>query len=80
MNEAGEPAIGVPAAALREDDLIRELTHLHQTRNDTFLHGSPDSLDAHTRRSAELEAEYLRRHPEREIDPRRMRGGARGES
>jgi hypothetical protein len=80
MNDSTEPTIGVPPADLPEDDLIRELTHLHQTRTDTFLHGSPDSLNAHTRRTAELEAEYLRRHPEREVDPRRMREGSRGES
>ena len=79
MNE-GTGTMGVPASDLAEADLVRELAHLHETRHDTFLHGSPDALDAHTNRTAELEAEYLRRHPEREVDPRRMRAGARGES
>jgi hypothetical protein len=68
---------GVPAAELAEEDLLRELAHVHQTRHDTFLHGSADALATHTRRTAELEQEYLRRHPEREVDPDRLRSGAR---
>jgi Family of unknown function (DUF6158) len=68
---------GVPAAELAENDLLRELAHLHETRHTTFLHGSGDALESHTRRTAELETEYLRRHPEREIDPDRLRAGAR---
>lgn len=68
---------GVPAGELSEEDLLRELGHLHATRNDTFLHGAPDALREHTARSFELEQEYLRRHPEREVDPRRTRAGAR---
>ena len=50
---------------------------LHDTRHDTFLHGGPDALERHTTRTAELEYEYLRRHPEREVDPNRLRSGAR---
>jgi Family of unknown function (DUF6158) len=68
---------GIPASNLSEDDLRRELQHAHETRHTTFLHGSPDALDAHTRRTAELEQEFLRRHPEREVDPDRLRSGAR---
>jgi hypothetical protein len=68
---------GVPPADLAEDDLLRELRHLHDTRHGTFLHGSGDALGTHTRRTVELEDEYLRRHPEREIDPDRLRAGAR---
>lgn len=68
---------GVPAAELSEQDLTRELAHIHETRHETFLHGSKDALLAHTARTADLEAEYLRRHPEREIDPGRLRSGAR---
>ena len=79
MNE-GTGTLGVPAADLEEADLLRELAHLHETRHETFLHGSPDALDAHTGRTGELEAEYLNRHPERDVDPRRLRSGARGES
>lgn len=69
---------GVAGHQLSERALLRELAQLHQTRHDTFLHGSPDALREHTARSFELEQEYLRRHPERAVDPRRTRAGARG--
>ena len=68
---------GVIATELSEEDLLRELGHVHETRHETFLHGSADALLTHTRRTAQLEDEYLRRHPEREIDPDRLRAGAR---
>ena len=68
---------GVPPSQLSEADLRRELHHVHETRHETFLHGSHDALDAHTWRTAELEAEYLRRFPAREVDPARLREGAR---
>ncbi|MFR9732046.1 DUF6158 family protein [Saccharopolyspora sp. MS10] len=70
---------GVPAGRLTEQDLLRELEQLHLTRNETFLHGSEDALREHTARSFELEQEYLRRNPDRQVDPRRTREGARGE-
>ena len=69
---------GVSPEDLAETNLIRELEHLHRSRHDTFLHGAPDALREHTRRSAEPEREYLRRHPERDVDPVRTRAGARG--
>ncbi len=68
---------GVPASDLSEADLTRELAHLHETRHDTFLHGSADALGAHSARTAELEQEYLTRHPDRDVDPGRTRAGAR---
>jgi hypothetical protein len=71
---------GVSPQDLAEADLVRELAHLHQTRHDTFLHGSPDALWQHSNRLTALEEEYLRRHPEREVDPARTRSGARGEN
>lgn len=71
---------GIPGHELTEDVLLQDLGTLHQTRNETFLHGSPDALREHTARTFELEQEYLRRHPERAVDPRRTRSGARGES
>jgi hypothetical protein len=71
---------GVPAQDLAEDDLLRELRHLHQTRNDTLLHGSAEALMTHTERTRELEEDYLRRHPERDVDPERLRSGARARS
>jgi hypothetical protein len=68
---------GVPPGRLSEHDLRRELQHVHETRHTTFLHGSDDALHEHTRRTADLEAEYLRRFPQREVDPDRLREGAR---
>lgn len=68
---------GVAPGELTEADLLRELEHLHETRNETFLHGAADALREHTSRTAQLEQEYLRRHPEREVDPARTRAGAR---
>ena len=68
---------GIPAGELDQDDLLRELEHLHATRNETLRHGSPDSLHAHSARMRELEDDYLRRFPEREVDPARMRAGSR---
>lgn len=68
---------GVPPPALSDEALERELLHLHETRNDTFLHGSEDALAFHTARTAELEGEYLRRNPDRVIDARRTRHGSR---
>ncbi|MGH3547865.1 MAG: DUF6158 family protein [Pseudonocardiaceae bacterium] len=35
-------------------------------RRTTFLHGAPDALGEHSSRTATLEEEYLRRHPERD--------------
>jgi hypothetical protein len=68
---------GVPADYLSDDDLHRELGQLHRTRDTTFRRGSDQALETHTARTEELEAEYLRRYPERETDPERMREGAR---
>ena len=56
---------GVPADQLTDESLERELEHLHQTRHDTFLHGSEDALALHTTRTTELEQDYLRRNPDR---------------
>jgi Family of unknown function (DUF6158) len=60
-------ALGVPPDELSNDDLLRELNSLHRTRDDTLRHGPDDALAQHNRRTAELEAEYLRRNPDREI-------------
>ncbi|MFF5213048.1 DUF6158 family protein [Streptosporangium sp. NPDC000396] len=69
--------MGINPEDLAEDDLLRELRHMHKTRTDTLMHGSDDALANHTARTRELEGEYLRRHPERDIDPERLREGAR---
>jgi hypothetical protein len=69
---------GVPPEQLSDDDLDRELAHLHETRHETFLNGSGDALEAHTHRMQALEGEYLRRFPERVApDPARTRAGRR---
>ncbi|MEP6464428.1 MAG: DUF6158 family protein [Frankiaceae bacterium] len=69
---------GVPPQDLADEDLEREVAHLHETRHDTFRNASEDALEAHTRRMLVLEAEYLRRFPERSApDPMRTRAGSR---
>ena len=68
---------GVEPTALTDEALERELAHLHETRHDTFLHGSEDALQAHTERTDAMEQEYLRRNPDRVVDARRTRHGSR---
>ncbi len=65
--------LGVPPTTLSDEDLLRELSSLHSTRHETFRHGTDDALTNHSRRTDELEREYLRRFPSREIDPARTR-------
>ena len=62
-----------PIDELDDDDLFRELEHLYRTRLDTLRGGSQSALDNSDRRIGELEGAYLRRHPEREVTPRRLR-------
>ena len=64
---------GVDPSALSDEELMRELSRVHSTRHDTLRHGSEAALDNHTRRTEELEGEYLKRFPRREIDPSRLR-------
>jgi Family of unknown function (DUF6158) len=71
------PDEGVAAVELDDGTLLRELASLHRTRHETFLHASSQALQRHSERTTELEGEYLRRHPERDIDPDRLRSGAR---
>jgi hypothetical protein len=69
---------GIAAADLSDDDLDRELRHLHETRHETFCNGTDDALETHTRRMLELEAEYRRRFPDRvQPDPQRVRTPSR---
>jgi hypothetical protein len=72
MHPTGD-GVGVDPATLTNEELMRELATLHETRHDTLRHGSDDALINHNRRMAELEAEYLRRFPAREVDPLRTR-------
>jgi hypothetical protein len=64
---------GIDPADLSDEDLIREMRSLHRTRLDTLRHAADSALANHLRRTAELETEYLARHPGREIDPHRLR-------
>lgn len=69
---------GVSPKELGDDDLAREVTRLHDTRHETFLHGTEDALEAHTRRMLALEQEFLSRFPDRSVpDPLRTRAGSR---
>jgi hypothetical protein len=72
----GQP-LGVPAIELSDPDLLRELASVHRTRHGALRHGSDQALLHHDERMAELESEYLRRFPGREIDPERLAVGAR---
>jgi hypothetical protein len=74
----GIEQVGVDARELNDEELLRELGSLHRTRTDTLRHASETALATHLARTTELEAEYLRRWPEREVDPRRLRDGADG--
>lgn len=56
---------GVPASELSDEDLERQGTHAHETRNWVFLHGTAEQFKTHTERMLELEQEYVRRHPKR---------------
>jgi hypothetical protein len=71
--------VKVPSVDLPDDELIRALESLHRTRTETLRHGADQALAAHTARMNALEAEYVRRHPAREVDPDRTRAGARDE-
>lgn len=73
---ADEIDLGVDPAELTDDDLIREMQSLHRTRLDTLRHAADAALATHLRRTAELETEYLTRHPGREVDPARLRDGS----
>jgi len=69
--------MGIDPRELSDADLLKELETIHRTRHDTLLHAPADALSAHSSRMAELEGEYLRRHPDRVITPGRTREGAR---
>jgi hypothetical protein len=65
-----------PTQELADEELLEHLGQLYETRLDTLRHGSQDALDNSDRRLRELEGEYLRRHPEREVSPERVRPGS----
>lgn len=75
--EPGRRGGGIDPAGLDEAQLIKELETIHRTRHETLLFGSADALDTHNSRMAQLEGEYLRRHPRRQVVAGRTRAGAR---
>lgn len=70
MDVTRDGPLGVPASHLSDADLLRELASLHRTRHDALRHAPGSALAHHDRRRQELEAEYLRRFPGREVWPR----------
>jgi hypothetical protein len=75
MTDPGENDVfelGIDPAELAEDDLFRELSSLYRTRMSTLRHGPDSALATHFKRTAQLETEYLARHPGREVDPGRL--------
>ncbi|MBA3489428.1 MAG: hypothetical protein H0T78_07770 [Longispora sp.] len=66
-------ALGIDPVELSEEELLQEIASLHRTRLEALRHGSDSALSNHLRRTADLESEYMARHPSREIDPHRLR-------
>jgi hypothetical protein len=56
-------SMGVPPGNLSDADLTRELTHLKEKHDEIFDSGTADQRMHHTRRTGELEEEFLRRRP-----------------
>ncbi len=65
MAQQTSQQLGLPANELSDEELERQGTHAHATRNWVFLHGTAEQYQRHTERMLELEQEYLRRHPKR---------------
>ena len=76
-DDRGATMTGVDPGLLDDQQLMKELETIHRTRHDTLLHGSNDALRTHNVRMAQLEGEYLRRHPRRPVALGRTRTGAR---
>ena len=64
--------LGVDPETLGDEDLFRELASLYRTRLSTLRHGPDAALANHFKRTADLETEYMVRHPGREVDPGRL--------
>ena len=59
---------GIPASELSDEDLERELAHVHEKRHDIFLTGSADQLANNVARMRELEQAWLERFGEKTDD------------
>jgi Family of unknown function (DUF6158) len=80
MTDAIRPH-GVDPSELSDDDLVREVTRLHETRHEAMRGASESAFEAHTQRMLALENEYIRRFPEDSApDPLRTRAGARADA
>ena len=64
---------GHPTQELSDEQLFDDLAQLYTTRLQTLRHGADAAWQNSDRRMAELEGEYLRRYPGREVSPRRER-------
>jgi hypothetical protein len=62
-----------PTRSLGDEDLLSDLETLYERRLSTLRHGADAAVESSTRRIGELEQEYLRRFPDREVDPARVR-------
>lgn len=65
-----------PTQELSDEQLFEHLGQLYATRLDTLRHGAQDAWDNSDRRLRELEGEYLRRYPDREVSSDRVRPGS----
>ena len=69
---------GVDPRELSDDDVVREVTRLHETRHEAMRGASESAFEAHTQRMLALEREYMHRFPEDSApDPLRTRAGSR---
>ena len=77
MTDALRPH-GIEPRELSDADLVREVTHLHETRHDAMRGAGESAFEVHTERMLALEREYIRRFPEVSApDPLRTRARAR---
>lgn len=68
MRHAHRPNVGVAPRDLSDEDLERELAHVHEMRHDIFLSGTADELINLSIRSRGLECEYLHRFADRVVE------------
>jgi len=68
---ASARVLGVDPSDLDDERLLHHLASLHRTRLHAMRHASERALVNHLARTGELEVEYLRRHPARELRSRR---------
>jgi len=62
-----------PTSSLGDEELLHDLETLYRRRLTTLRHGADAAVESSSARIAELEQEYRRRFPDREVDPARAR-------